>query len=241
MAIYWYWCEERGWPNDQHRDFLADFIPKDQSELYLWGEGAIPQLLIHLWYLRSTDARIQPDLLLASLLRQVVSISVNEQLNGLPSPYYGFEDVMRHILRRFLVLKEDPFQDDTFSFASFFALSMMQLLVRTNLKETCRSIWPSFSRLGFKHFEPSKPWMYCLRKVRDGKEITEQPKLTKEWRELAAEARDVSGNGVPRVLRSNKHLFILFLLLFPYRGTPSAIRYLGREFNETWFIEDPIP
>jgi hypothetical protein len=132
MSIYWFWSEEKGWLNDKHFDFLTTFLPRAQNKLYLWGEGAVPQLLVHLWYLRATDPSSFPDMLLASSLRQVIHMSVNDASNGLPSPYYTFEDVTRHILRNFLALKEDPFHGDSFRNSSYSALPLMHLLVRTN-------------------------------------------------------------------------------------------------------------
>jgi len=33
---------------------------------------------------------------------------------------------------------------------------------------------------------------------------------------------------------------MLFVIIFPYRGTPAAIRFLGKAFDETWFIDKPI-
>ena len=240
MSIYWFWSEEKGWSNDKHRDFIDTFIPRAQNKLYLWGEGAVPQLLLHLWYLRATDSSNIPDLLLASSLGQIIRLSIDDKSNGLPNPYYTFEDVTRHILRGFLALKEDPFHGDSFRYSSYFALSLMQLLVRTNLKQTCKSIWPSFSKMNLKYFLPFKDWMFCLKQAPDGKEITDQPKLTKEWNELVNESRDVSGAGIPKALKENRFLFFLFILLFPYRATPSAVRYLGKQFNESWFIKPPI-
>jgi hypothetical protein len=81
--------------------------------------------------------------------------------------------------------------------------------------------------------------MFCLKEAPEGKEVTEQPKLTKGWDELVDESRDISGVGIPKALKENKFLFALYIILFPYRATPSAVRYLGRQFNESWFIKSP--
>lgn len=241
MAIYWFWSEEKGWiENSQHKEFIANFIPKAPNKLYLWGEGAFPQLLAYYWYLRANDASTKPDIILASLLKEVVSIGTDEKSNGLPGPYYGFEDVIRHKLWQFLRLKEDPFMGDSFRFTSFYSLSILHLIVRTNLKQTCKSIWPDFSRLNFNHFMPLNPWMFCLKESPEGIEMTIQPKLTKDWDELVVEARDVSGYGIPDAMKSNKFLLMLFIVLFPHRGTPWAVRYLGWKFNDSWFIDKPV-
>ena len=240
MVTYWFWGMEEGWMDENHQSFLDEFIPKNPKGLYLWGEGAIPQLLIHLWYLRHTDPTLKPDFFLASLLQQIIKICIDDKLNGLPSPYYSFESITRHIFRNLLSLKEDPLGGDSFRYNSFFALPLMHLLVRANMKQTCKSIWPDFSKLSFKYFDPLKPWMYCLKEVPHGDNITIQPKLTKEWDELKVEARENLCVGVPISLKINKYLFILFIILFPYRATPSAIRYLATQFHDSWFIEAPI-
>jgi hypothetical protein len=239
MSLYWLWNDSLDWPYQKNKQFLEKFIPMNLRESYLWGEGAIPQLLIHHWYLRKIDASLAPDSILIFILDQLIKISNDK---GLPNPYYSFEDVTRHMIKEagIPIKGDDPLVNDNFKLSSFYALSLMHLLVRTNMKQSCKTIWPEFSKLGFKHFEPEKSWMYCLNTSEKGIEITEQPKLTKEWEELKNDARDVSCEGIPVELKKNKFLLMLFVMLFPYRGTPSVIRYLGREFNETWFIDKPI-
>jgi len=238
-SLYWFWCENEGWPHDTQRNFLQTFIPSDFSGLYLWGEGAVPQLLIHLWYLRAKDATVKPDHLLAQLLGNIVALNTNKQGIGLPSPYYNFEEIVRHTLRDLLGLREDPFRGDSFKNDSFFALGLLHLLVRTNLKQACKYIWPDFSKLGQKYFSPPQPWRYCLHKSDDGEEITNLPPLTKQWEELVEESRDISCPEVPYTLKANKFLLLLFIIIFPYRAIPSVIRFLGKEFNDCWFIPPP--
>jgi hypothetical protein len=54
MAILWFWCEEVRWPDPQYQKFIHDFIPRTPKKLWCWGEGAIPQLLMYIWFLRAT-------------------------------------------------------------------------------------------------------------------------------------------------------------------------------------------
>lgn len=240
MSLYWFWCESEGWPNDSQQTFIKTFIPNGFRGLYLWGEGVVPQFLIYLWFQRAINTTPQPDFLLARLLMDIVALNTNKQGLGLPAPYYNFDEIVRHTLRDLLGLREDPLQGDSFKNDSYFALALLHLLVRTNLKQTCKQIWPDFTKLGQKHFLPSKPWRYCLWRTDGGEEITEQPPLTKAWGELVNEARDVTCTEVPNELKSNKYLLMLFIILFPFRGIPSVIRYLGKEFNDSWFIPPPL-
>ena len=240
MAVYYLWSEEYGWQKEDQKISTENFLNAKSSQLYLWGEGAVPQFLTYFWYLRKTNATAMPDHFLASFLRQIIMISLNKNGNGLPGPYYKFEDITKHILRDFLSLKEDPFGGETFRNTSFFASSIMNLLVRTNLKQTCKSLWPDISKMTFRHFQPSQPCQYCLWRAPQGEDLQVQPKLTKEWSELVLESRNIACPEVPEALKNDKYLLILFVILFPFRGTPNVIRYLGKVFNDCWFIDDPI-
>lgn len=39
MSLYWFWCQDTGWANDQHKDLVEHFLPVDFSMHDLWGEG----------------------------------------------------------------------------------------------------------------------------------------------------------------------------------------------------------
>lgn len=239
MSLYWFWCREREWPNKEHEEFVESFLPRDFQNHHLWGEGAIPQFIIYLWYLRASEPSPRPDYLLKSFLENIISVGTNSDGTGLPSPYYSYEDFLRHELQELLGLKEDPYRGDSFLFRSFFAQGLLHLLVRTNLKNGCKELWPNFSKLGLSHFQPDEDWQFCLWRSEDGQEIMVQPPLTKTWEDLVDEARDVSCEGVPVALK-NKFLLMLWTIIFPYRGTPSVVRFLGKEFNDSWFIAPPL-
>jgi len=239
MSCYWFWGNESGFLKDGQDAFLTKFIPRDFVHHYLWGEGAVPQILVYIWYLRATEAGIRPDLLLGALLRQIIGANTQKNNNGLSSPYYGFEDEIRHLMREFLGVKEDPYQDTKFQNSSYFAKPLLYLLVRTNLKQTAKSIWPSYSKMLHKHFVPDSKWMYCLYRSVKGKNVDDQPLLTKEWRELQQEARECRCPEVPAPLADNKFLLLLFSIIFPFRAIPSVVSKLDRYFNGSWFIHEP--
>lgn len=241
FSLYWLWRESEGWLDQEEKVFIESFLPRDCEELFLWGEGAVPQYLAHLWYLRKTDASYKPDAFLARLLRSLVKYSLGSDSTSMPSPYYKYEDTVRHILSGHIPGKiEDAFQGDSFGNSSYYSLSLMHLLVRTNMKQTCKWIWPDLTKLGLRYFLPAKNWMYCLSKANLGEELLELPKLSKQWSELQEEARSISAQEIPESLKNDKFLLLLHVVVFPYRGTPSAIRYLGRQFNECWFLDSPV-
>jgi len=240
LSLYWFWCEERGWPSEKQKEFVERYMPSDFKKHLLWGEAAIPQYLVFLWYLRAKEKGPKPDYMLKGLLDGIISMNTNHETPGLASPYYTYEDYVRHNLQSLLGLKEDPYQGDSFHDKSYFTEGLMHLLVRTNLKGACKEVWPAFSKLGLSHFNPEKDWQYCLWRCEEGEEIMLQPPLTKEWADLVHEARDATCKGVPDPLKKHKYLLMLWTIIFPYRAVPTVIRFLGHEFNECWFIDPPL-
>jgi hypothetical protein len=238
MSLYWFWCQESGWPTQQQKDFLANWLPRDFSRSFIWGEGAIPQLLSHYWYISRTDATSAPETLLVALLHAVVQRSVQEQV--LASPYFSFEEVMQHAFSRFLLIKDDPLEDESPHMISYFARGLMHLFVRLNKKRSCAMLWPDFTRLGLVHFEPDEAWQYSLWRLQTGYELTHQTPIPGTWSDLVEEARDCRIRKVPPLLLREPLVLLAFVILFPHRATPEVIRFLGKKFGTVWFIPPPV-
>ena len=240
LSILWFWCEKEGWPDSVVKTRVMEFLSAGTTNPYLWGEAAIPQILCYYWYLRATNASSNQELILAQILRRISDHRLIEQFQGLPQPYYDFEDVARHALVPILGRDQDPLGDEYSGSMSYFAESLMHLLVRTGRKQACKSVWPDLTRTEFISFVPDSKWRYCLWRVEGGRYIEVQPPLTKNWDELVAEARHIDCPDVPEAMSRNKFLHALFLILLPYRATPAVIRAVARRFDDTWFIPEPI-
>jgi hypothetical protein len=158
----------------------------------------------------------------------------------LASPYWDYEAIARHGLAQILPT-EDPMQMESIGGRSFFAESLLHLLVRSNLKSTCKTRWPRVSRVQFARFTPRRRWQYCLSHSDEGEEEDVQPPLRKSWGDLVQEARSVHCDVCPPAMLDLPILHGLFVLIFPYRGTPEVVRRLAYEFDGTWLVAgDPI-
>lgn len=236
MSLYYFWCKEAKWPNEQHSVFVQKFLSQAKwQELTLWGEGAIPQILMYYWYMSATQATSETEHGICELVEQICKSNLGNEW-PCPSPYYGFEDCTRNMLHRFGMLKADPLADSSFRGSSFFALPLFHLLVRTGRKQACKSIWPQITRLRHRHFAPDSSWQYSLWRADEGKEISLLLEPKGEWQEVVCEAKDTSCPEVPSALLEQKYLHALFVLLFPYRATPSVVRHLSSRFDGTCFI-----
>jgi hypothetical protein len=239
MSLYWLWCEEEGWPIGRHREFLSEWIPKDFHSSFFWGEGCVPQVLAHYWYMSRADATCRSEIALGHVLNAVTSCCLGEAGIKFPSPYFGFEDVLRCHLVQFLKCS-DPLQYETAHGLSYFAEPLLHLLVRTNFKTICQSLWPKISRLRFEGFRPERRWQYAIAFSDRGRQISVVPPLTKQWQELLREARDCRVDRIPPLLARDPFLLLLFVIVFPWRATAEVVRYLGWKLGTVWLIDPPI-
>jgi len=242
MSVVWAWCSREGWPESLDQDKLEKFLDDGNVHLDPWGEGAFPQLLAYYWYLRNTDARsLKVDGFLVSILNLTVRRPDPNQGAGLPSPYWTFEDVLRHRLSPVLGTEQDPLENEAVGFTSFYAESLLQLLVRTGSKPTCKLLWPELTRIRFSKFQPSARWGYGKWRTDHGQTVEVAPPFTMAWKDLVVASRHVDVNGVPQPLLDRPLLLLFFVLLFPHRGTPEVVRHLGHLLDPTWFLrEGPI-
>lgn len=241
MAVLWMWCEEQGWPSTVDKDALESFLVEGESRAACWGEAAVPSLLAYYWFLRAKNSGTRPEGVLVSLLRGLTAGGGRESDNGLASPYYDLEDVARHQLRFILGPLQDPLRNQDLGSARYFALPVMHLLARTNLKLHCKEIWPELTRFLHIRYSPGSKWTYCLWREDEGRYIEELLHPRQEWTGLVDSARRIScDDEVPASLQSLPLLLLLFAQVVPQRATPSVVRALGHRFDPTWFIAGPI-
>jgi hypothetical protein len=235
-STYWLWCR---------RDNLAPanlpsvetFLPREFSTRALWGEAALPQLLAHYWYISRRDASFGPERQLARLLATIIRCQLGqEEAEFLASPYYSIGDVVRHRHAGFLGTANDPFDAMSFRGASYFAEALLHLVVRTNLKQHCKTLWPDFTKLNLRWFEVAEPWQFCTIHTEDGLACTRLVPPTGEWAALQEAAAAHDTPKVPELLRADPILLLLFVMMVPHRATPNVIRFLGREFSDIWFL-----
>jgi hypothetical protein len=241
LSILWFWCNARGWPDDLDREALERFLQGGKEQAHHWGEAAIPQILPFYWFLRDTDARKGVEELLVRVLSACVATGPDGKTIGLASPYWDFQAVVRHELAAILGFEQDPMRDEAVGRMSFFAESLLHLLVRTGRKGACFAVWPDVTRTAFAQFRPAKRWQYCLWRTEEGTYVEVQPPLTKQWHQLQDEARSIRSDSAPAALASDPFLHSLFLVLFPYRAVPDVLRSLGYFFDKTWFIPGGRP
>jgi hypothetical protein len=236
MSALWFELPEVS-PPDFDQSTLEQFLADDSLQIDVWGEGAIPALLLHYWFQKRFRPQVRHDYFLALLLRL---LTVKEPARKLPSPYLSFGEVVRHRLSPVLGSVDDRLGRETSRDSSYFAESVLHLLARTGLKNQCRELWPQTSRSQFMRFSPLRRWQFALQYSPQGENESVVPPLAKSWDELTTEARTIGCSTVPPPLLDDRFLLSMFLIMRPYRARPDVVRRWSHDYQSRWIIGPPI-
>lgn len=230
MGIYWMWSHAEGWNELKHKVVVERLIPENLPQQSLWGEGAIPHLLVFTWYRKRIVASPARDEYVANVLREILSNKLGTA-GHLASPYYGIGDVVRHNYLNILG-GDDPFEGDGFNGTSYICESLMMYLVRANLKERCKELWSDFTRINHERVVPDEAWRFALYRTEEAATNTTYiyPPMM-HWKDLQEIFAEHGGVDIPEALKADPILLLLFVTIFPFRASFSAVKFLHGKFD----------
>ena len=217
-SLLWLWCTRKeAWPNEEIKAALENFLPLDQSKLDLWGEGALPQALIHSWYVHMKDGAS------TGLVQGLLQLCISKPL---PIIYYDAETVLRHRLSEHLEdilptieeLLDGPATD------SWFARQLMLHLAYRDERSVCQNLWYGYSKISSHVFIPQEKWTFGVYRTRLGENKT-FIKERESWDNLRALASTRADDLVPGAFLQRPWLLCFWLILSPYRATPEVVNH----------------
>jgi hypothetical protein len=204
---------------------LKDWLTSARHKPLLWGEGAFAPLATWLVFLRQADATVRVDREIETLARSIVALNQAGSAVALAAPYYGFEEVFRQHEQDSLVHKSGPLETETRGGNSSVATPALHLLVRTNLKAACRSVWPDFSRLTHRRFKMDAAWHFGLLRALGGLEESRIYPPTYGWDQLKQDA--LTGHEdykIPDHFAANPWLLAAWWQVAPHRLDADSLR-----------------
>ena len=230
MGIYWMWSDAEGWNEPNHKAVIEGLVPENLPPQSIWGEGAIPHLLAYTWYRKRIAASPVQNEFVAAVLRDILSNKLGPA-GHLPSPYYGIEDVARHTYQQILGC-DDPFKGGGFEGTSYVCEGLMMYLMRANLKERCKELWPDFTRINHERVVPDEAWRFALYRTGEGAtNTTHIYPSTMQWKDLQDLYGEHGGADIPEALKTDPLLLLLFVTIFPFRASFSAVKFLHEKFD----------
>jgi hypothetical protein len=239
VSVYWLWNERERLARTNIAA-VEKFLAMTPSEQCLWGEAAIPQVLAHCWYI-GKRAHGGAEQFLLIILLTLLECQISGSAKPFASPYFSLSSVVRWLHGIGSGIEDDDIGDANFGYSSYFAEALLHLAVRANLKDDCKKLWPSFTKVIQHYFEVEQPWQYCLIRSDRGVNHSIVPEPTGHWTDLQAISADITTRKVPNALRGDPALLLLFAIIAPYRATPHVVRYLGWCFSEIWNLPQPRP
>lgn len=223
------------WVEKTDADLLVKmraFLEKYLLNCAVWGEGAIPSILMAIWAVGLTGALVSGEQKLISVANEVIA---RAQGYGSPlyGPYWSAEEIMIHNFASILRPSSDPLQDEDGRGESYFAAALLQLLARHNLKASSKALWPGFSKISCRQFKPATVAEYLAWHTEEGVNETVIPPKRRRWDDLLAESYS-SGGDLPTTICARPFLMAAFCMLLPARCTTSAVRFLADRFGLSW-------
>lgn len=227
--------EECGLLEDASYADLVKWLTRPPGRPELWGEGAVASLVVWLVWLRRHDPTARVDAEIATIAEAVIRNNQPESRSALPNPYYGYEEIRRHTMRHPAVHRPSSLSSETVAGMSFTAEPSMHLLVRTGLKQKCRSLWPEFSRLTHRRLELEGAWKYGLRRAPGGVEVSKLYPPTYTWAQLKQDAlSDPEVGAIPEHFTATPWLLASLWQLHPHRLEKDALKFFVERVVPRW-------
>ncbi len=238
MSIYAIWRKTLQTNLDNEHDlFIREFCLNNINKVELWGEFAVPQLIVLYVYLRTIDATLKPDFqILASLIDTISKHNRPRCNEGLANPYYDVEDILPYITTFIDKPLSGELLRDSFNGCSYTLESLIHLFVRTNWKQRMKALWPSTTQIAKLSFIPNNPWEFYFWRNREGINQIEFTVPTQCWDDLKHKAFESEGKEIPTLIKQYPIQFLCLLIVMPHRINSSGIRWVTTKLEKMGVI-----
>jgi len=222
----------------EQSEFITKTLRNSIPSGSVWGEGAIPSLIVRYWAFRNTDATMMPDQLLRGAMYALVNATRGVPPNP-PSPYYSFEECL-YLYSGGQIGKASDINEDSSRNRSWFSTTILYLLAKRNWKQTCKNVWRTYSKILHVRMDMSVEHFYDAKLVRDGREIT-TPIYASDWNDLVLEAINNDDPGFPDGFEDRSWIIASYIALVPYRAWVPVVLWLDKNISKTWYDRQNPP
>lgn len=223
---------------DQDGDYDSAYaramVSASLAEPKLWGEGAIPSLIMRYWSVYKWGG-ISAEFGLAAILQQLISVSRGHVQNTLPlaGPYYDFTSCWARSQGAFW-LADPGILEDSFDERMWMARTILLMLAKRNMKVTCKQLWPDFSHILHEAISMAPgDFRDCLLSVEG--ELISRTYYALTWQELLQEVRELEA-GCDHLSDFEEAPWIVaaYVSIVPYRAWEPVMLWLDRRLCSTW-------
>lgn len=224
LAIYYML---KGDGNKKEVDMIDKFCNKYSKNIQIWGEGAIPQTLAFYWYSKIKSSSGDSIYFISSLVKAIINSSRTG--NFLHDPHISYEDVVR----KNIDIDKKSNKGSLLRYQSYVLDSLISLLVKANLKQEVKSLWPELSKFSFIKFIPENVEDFFLWNIPIGKEMSIINPKTQSWNKLKSDLQIKDKNNIPPILEKQPWLVPIFLIVFPHRLNSDLVIWFDNYLSES--------
>jgi len=208
-----------------HRDFVHKFLSAYIPKVHLWGESAIPYMVIAALALEQHGNHVVAEGLIAQLVHTIADVNGSKG-RGLPSPYYEAEEAVR-INSGF-----DELNAEVFAGHSYTLEPLIQFLARRLLRRHLAMLWERVTRIHFARFDVETESDIFRWRATNGSLTTTMPRSPQSWKELLAESESLPKT-TPKVFQRRPEFLLYFALVYPHRFTTELLKAVEVSISST--------
>lgn len=215
--------------------YVRALIEASLDEPKLWGEGAIPSTLLRYWGIYRWGG-IALEYRLGGLLSLLMSASREQLKNVQPpaSPYYGFKSCWARAAAVPWMAEAGIFEE-SFVERTWTAKTLMYVLAKRNMKQTCKSLWSDFTYLLHESIDIDPEHFFDCRLAEEGT-LNSRTYMTLSWGDLLKEAQCVEATCTfLHDFEDMPWLVAAYVAAVPYRAWEPVMMWLDRKLCRTWY------
>lgn len=197
----------------------------NDGRICIWGESAIPFLLMIAWAVDQLGGEYPGERVLFSIIGAIATQNSSYEAPKFPHPYDSADEANSKLLSRILKGHNAMNKQAT---ASYMLEPIVLLFARRLWRNALAGLWSPITKVHIVRLVPDVPrdlLMWRWGKSR-GKNQTRKFSAPQSWAALLAEARRDEGEALPAVLKTDLDFALLFMLCFPHRLTTALAKYL---------------
>jgi len=202
----------------RHREFVTGFLLNYLPRVHLWGESAVPYLMLAALAVEKHGNHAVAEGLVVQLVRTLAEVNGSKG-RGLPNPYYEPEAALR------ITCGFDELNNEVFAGHVYTLEPMLQYLARRWLRRHLSLLWEKVTGVHFAKFQPNHEWESFLWAARNGSLVTTMARSPQSWRELLDESESPP-KSIHSCFRRKPEFSLYFSLVYPHRFTTELLKVI---------------
>jgi hypothetical protein len=209
-------------------DKIRAFVLAHCEEMDLWGESAVPWMLMVAWYLEDCGRPLDAEGIWNVIGYALATSNKRHgpeprRLMSIPDPYLGAEGALG---RRIGVPTDDTIEEASYVGHAFTLKSVITLLARRMRRQALARLWYDVTDVAMAEMYPDPKWAWLLWRSQGGGPRETWAKRPESWATLRREAEATDTSDLPALAVVRPDFLLAFLCTYPHRVRTDVVKLL---------------